>query len=364
MKRKRLFKYIGIVCIFCLQSVFAQAPPYHLPLIGVEDKTIKFGFLAQTQFESLENATADDYDNNGFFRRLRLMAGSSITDNLSFFLESDSPNLGKELGDGTHRADIYLQDAIVSYAFRHEFQLTGGMILIPVSRNSGQSASSLSPIDYGPYSFMSSSITRSKVGRDYGVMARGYIKNHLEYRVGMFRGNRNHEGDFPYRYLFRFVYYPFEADTGFYYAGPTFGKKRIIGIGASLDRQGTYSANSVDVFVDQPFNNGDAFTVRADFIRYDQQTAFLDQAAALPTQNDWLLEGNYYFHKTQFALFLQYASSDLTDPDPEDNQKIQGGIAYYFIQNKINIKAGFGKLLQTESPDRNQFIVQGQFCYF
>jgi len=104
--------------------------------------------------------------------------------------------------------------------------------------------------------------------------------------------------------------------------------------------------------------------VRADFIRYDQQTPFLDRNSALPTQNAWLLEGNYYFHKAKFAPFIQYASTDLTDRDMADSQKIQGGVAYYVLENKINIKAGFGRLLQTGSPDRNQFIVQGQFYYF
>jgi hypothetical protein len=365
MRNTRLL-CIGILIISCLQTAFASGPPYEFKLVNGENTTVKFGFLTQPQFESLETSTGDDTDNTIFFRRLRLMAGGKITSKLSFFLESDSPNLGKELADGTHNAEIYLQDAYVSYAFRPEFQLDGGMILMPVARNSGQSAATLLPIDYGPYSFLSSTITRSNIGRDYGVQARGYIKKHFEYRLGIFRGNRNHDGDFPYRYLARFVYYPFEADTGFFYSGPTFGQKRIIGIGASFDRQGSYSANSVDVFVDQPLNNGDAVTVRTDFIRYDQQTAFKDQAAAMPTQSAWLVEGNYYFNKAKLAPFIQFASRDLTDPEAADYKKIQGGIAFYPLKNRnrINIKAGFGRLLQTGVPDRNLFIVQTQFFYF
>ena len=364
MRNSRLFLMMGVVISFCLQPVSAQAPPYKFKMVDSEDTTVKFGFLAQPQVESLENTAGDDYDNTVFFRRLRLMAGGNITDKLSFFIESDSPNLGKELSDGTHTAEIFLQDATVTYSFRPEFQLTGGMILVPLSRNSGQSAASLLPIDYGPYSFLSSGPTRSKVGRDYGAVARGYIHNHFEYRIGMFRGNRNHDGDFPYRYIARFVWYPFEADTGFYYTGPTFGQKRIVGIGASFDRQGTYSANSVDVFVDQPMKNGDAVTVRTDFIRYDQETAFKDQSAPMPTQNAWLVEGNYYFNKAKLAPFIQFASRDLTDPDSSDYKKIQGGIAYYPKKNTVNVKAGFGRLLQTGLPDRNHFIVQTQFSFF
>ncbi|MBN2243795.1 MAG: hypothetical protein JW793_14005 [Acidobacteria bacterium] len=354
----------GILSIFCLRPLLAQAPPYQFKLVNGNDTTVKFGFLAQPQFESLENPSEDDYDSTVFFRRLRLMAGGDITGKLSFFLESDSPNLGKELADGTRADEIFLQDAYVNYAFHPEFQVSGGMILMPLSRNSGQSAGSLLAIDYGPYSFLSSGLTRSKVGRDYGVMARGYINNHFEYRAGIFRGNRNHDGDYPYRTLLRVVYYPFEADTGFFYSGPSFGQKRIIGIGASIDRQGSYSANSVDVFIDQPLGNGDAFTVRADFIRYDQQSAFKDQSSSMPATNAWLLEGNYYFSRAKLAPFFQFASRDPAGDAAADCTKIQAGIAYYSLKNRLNIKAGFGRLLETGKPDRNQFVIQTQLLYF
>jgi hypothetical protein len=54
-----------------------------------------------------------------------------------------------------------------------------------------------------------------------------------------------------------------EADTGFFYTGTTHGQKKIIGIGASFDRQGNYCANSLDFFLDHPVNNGNAVTVQA-----------------------------------------------------------------------------------------------------
>lgn len=364
MKVARMFAYAGIAAALFQQAAVAQAPPYRFQMVGAEDTTIRFGFLAQPQVESLEQAGDGGTDTTVSFRRLRLMAGGDLTERLSFFVESDSPNLGKELADGTHAADIFLQDAYVAYRFRPEFMLTGGMILVPLSRNSGQSAATLLPVDYGPCAFASSGITRSKVGRDYGVLARGYVRDHLEYRAGLFRGNRNHDGDFPYRYLFRVVYYPFEADTGYFYGGPSLGKKRILGIGASIDRQGTYSANSVDVFLDQPLAGGDSVTVRADWIRYDQQTPFLDQQTLLPTQNDWLLEGNYYFRRAKLAPFIQFSNRDLTGPGAPDSRKIQGGVAWYPSGNRVNLKAGLGRLIETGQDDRTQFVVQGQFFFY
>jgi hypothetical protein len=256
--------------------------------------------------------------------------------------------------------DIFLQDAFLRYAFRPEFQLAAGMILTPISRNSGQSAASLLPIDYSPYSFLASSSTRSKNGRDYGLQARGYIQKHFEYRFGVYRGNTDHDGAFPYRYLARFVWYPFEADTGFFYTGTTLGLKKIVGIGLSFDRQGSYSANSVDVFVDYPLENGDAITVQGNFIRYDGGTAF----ESLPTQNTWLLEGSYYIRKAKLGPFVQFVSRDHVNPDSNDDMKLQGGIAYWILRRQMNIKAGFGRLLKTGAPNRTQFLIQAQiFCF-
>jgi hypothetical protein len=355
----RLLICLGVISFFGLRSTYAEGPPWKLKL-NERAFNVSFGFLAQPQFESLENAKATDHDNNLFFRRIRFLAGGKITSKLSFFVESDNPNLGKKAANGKRINEFFLQDAYVSYAFRPEFQLDGGMILVPLSHNTGQSAASLLTVDYSPYSFLASDPTLSKVGRDYGLQARGYINKHFEYRLGVYRGNRNHNSDFPYRYMARFVWYPLEADTGFFYTGTTHGQKKIIGIGASFDRQGDYSANSVDLFIDHPTKNGDAVTFQADFIRYDGGKAF----KTLPKQNDWMIEGSYYFKKIKLGPYVQFASRDLSNPASLDDKKIQGGIGYWIQKHKINIKMGYGKLLKDNSPDRSQFVVQTQFFYY
>lgn len=349
----------AFILIYWQQTVYASGPLWTFTLS--EGKTeASIGFLAQPQFEWLENAAGNEASNDFFFRRFRLIAGGKITSKLSFFIESGSPNLAKKNSDNRRAADIFLQDAFLSYAFRPEFQLDAGMILTPISRNSGQSGASLLPIDYSPYSFLASSSTRSNNGRDYGLQARGHIKKHFEYRFGVYRGNTHHDGAFPYRYLARFVWYPFETDTGFFYTGTTLGMRKIVGIGASIDRQGSYSANSVDVFVDYPFDNGDAITIQGNFIRYDGGAAF----ESLPKQNTWLLEGSYYITKTKLGPFVQFASRDHVNPESDDDMKLQGGIAYWVLRHQMNIKAGFARLLKTGARDRIQFVIQAQiFCF-
>ena len=356
---KRNFVFIAVILACHVQSARASDLPWKLSTKG-GNTYVSFGFLAQPQFESLENASATQTDENLFFRRLRFISGGKITPKLSYFVESDSPNLGKKGSDGKRSTEMFLQDAYLSYAFRPEFQLDAGMILIPVSHNSQQSAASLLAVDYGAYSFLASTPTRSKTGRDYGLQARGYLNKQFEYRAGIFRGNRNHDGDFPYRYTARFVWYPLEADTGFFYTGTTHGAKKIVAIGAGIDRQGDYSANSADIFVDHPLPNGDAVTVQADFIRYDGGSSF----TSLAKQNTWMVEGSYYFKKIKLGPFVQYASRDFKNPASPDEGKVQGGIACWIQKHRINIKAGFGKLLKDKSPDRTQIVVQTQFFYY
>lgn len=353
-----MFCFAIVSCVFS-QVMYASGPPWKFS-VNDGKTSLSLGFLAQPQFESLENAAGTDSAENVFFRRIRFMAGGKITPKLSYFVESDNPNWGKKGADGKRINEFFLQDAYVSYAFRPEFQLDGGMILIPVSHNTGQSAASLLTVDYGSYSFLASDPTRSKIGRDYGLQARGYIKKHFEYRVGVYRGNRNHDGEFPYRYTARFVWYPLEADTGFFYTGTTHGQKKIIGLGATTDHQGDYSANSVDFFLDHPTKNGDAVTFQADFIHYNGGKSF----TTLPKQNDWLLEGGYYFKKVKLGPYVQFASRDLSNPQSLDDRKIQGGVAYWIQKHRLNIKAGYGKIMKDHSPDRSQFVVQAQFFYY
>jgi hypothetical protein len=359
MRIIRFLFFIGALFMCCLPSVFGGGPPWKFSMD--EGKTsVSFGFLAQPQFESLENTAGTDHANSLFLRRFRFIAGGKIHSKLSYFIESDNANLGKKAANGQRTNDFYLQDAYASYAFRPEFQLDGGMLLVPVSHNSGQSAATLLPIDYGSYSFLASDPTHSKVGRDYGVQARGYIKKHLEYRLGVYRGDPDLDTDFPYRYAARIVWYPLDADTGFFYTGTTHGQKKIVGIGASFDRQGNYSANAVDLFVDLPIPNGDAVTFQTDFIRYDGGDSF----KTLPKQNDWLLEGSYYFKKIKLGPFVQFASRDLSNPSSPDDKKVQGGLAYWIQKHRVNVKVGYGKLLKDNAPDRAQFIIQTQFFYY
>ena len=70
------------------------------------------------------------------------------------------------------------------------FALDAGLMFVPFSRNSIQTAASLLPIDYGAFTFSTTGRRRSRtVGRDTGLQAQGiWLRRYrLEYRVGAFQ---------------------------------------------------------------------------------------------------------------------------------------------------------------------------------
>ncbi|MBE3088279.1 MAG: hypothetical protein IMZ71_04100, partial [Chloroflexi bacterium] len=191
---------------------FAADPPWKISSAdGVSFLTL--GFLAQPQLETVTTPDGRSTSKNMFLRRIRLIAGGRATAKLSFFIETDSPNLGKDTAGGRKVEEyVFLQDVILTYAFSEKVQVDAGMLLFPLSHNTGQSAATLLATDYGPYSFVASEPTGSRIGRDYGIQARGYVLGkHLEYRVGAFQGYADPAATAPFRYAGRVVWYPFEA---------------------------------------------------------------------------------------------------------------------------------------------------------
>jgi hypothetical protein len=317
-----------------------------------------FGFLGQGQAEWVRDKSGSGSSQDLFLRRFRLIASGQVTEKLTFFIETDSPNLGKGTASGT-KADekIFFQDIIVTYSFRPQIQIDAGMLLVATSHNSGQGATTLMPIDYGAFSFLSSEPTGSRYGRDYGAQARGYLhKQHFEYRLGVFQGHREPNSTNPFRYAGRVVWYPFEAETGFFYTGTTLGTRRILAVGAGFDHQMDYDSQSVDVFLDQPMRGGDGWTLQAAYTHLDGGTTF----SQLPPEHVWMVEAGYYNKRTTLGPFVQFTGRDFKDPQKTDASKYLGGLAYWASGHKLNLKLGVAHNNGGARPDSWQIVLQGQ----
>jgi hypothetical protein len=323
-----------------------------------DGSSIKFGFLAQMQAESVDVNTADGQDTsqNLFFRRLRLLAGGKINDQFSFFFETDSPNLGK---GAKGENDMYIQDFVVTYKPGSDaFNLDVGMLLDPISYNANQSAASLLATDYGPYTFAWAGPLTTKVGRDYGVRARGYLLNdHLEYRASILQGVRGDNSSNDMRFAGRLMYNVFAAQKGLFYTGTTLGKTQLLSFGASFDTQDDYQTYGVDAFYDQPMGGGNGLTMQAAWSTIDGD----DFLTTLPEQDNLFVEAGYYISSMKLLPFIQYAEQDFNDSARADNDKIMVGLGYMFNGHNGNLKFSYGQLAQDGADDRDEFWLQLQF---
>lgn len=330
--------------------------------ISTEDgSSIKFGFLAQARAESVD--VGADTAQNLFFRRLRLLAGGKINDQLSFFFETDSPNLGKGSADGSKDAgDIFIQDFVITWKPKSDaFNLDVGMLLNELSYNSNQSAASLMATDYGPFSFVWSGPLTARVGRDYGVRARGYVANdRLEYRAAVLQGNRGVGNDNSFRFLGRLMLNIIGNQKGLFYTGTTLGKKQLLSVGASYDKQEDYEAYTGDVFWDQPVGGGNGFTLQGDWMHLDGDV-FLP---SLPEQDDLMLEAGFYIASVKLLPFIQYADRDFDDAARADDDKVQVGLGYMFNGHNGNLKFSYGKIGVDGGDDRDEFWINFQVFKF
>jgi len=319
--------------------------------------SVKLGFLVQARAEFTDLADDGGTARDLYFRRLRLMAGGKLTDRWTFFLETDSPGLGK----GNAASDVFIQDFVVTYHHAKNLMVDVGLLLVPLAHNSNQSAVTLLPVDYGAYSFLNSAPTRSRVGRDYGISVRSYLANdHLEVRLGVYDGWRGEDSTNGLRWVGRVAWYPFEIDRGFFYTGTTLGKKRILAIGAGFDKQEDYLAWSADVFWDQPLRGGNAITFQAQFVRYDGDTFF----PSLPPQDTWTVEAGYLFGATNFGIFATWLTKDPDDPGIEGEDRWQAGVAFYPAGYSRVLKVAWGRIRPDDGEDVDQFIVQLQLFHF
>jgi hypothetical protein len=185
----------GRIAACAIAVLLMKAAPVRAQIVirAGDDVNFRLGVLGQFQADTIDTPGTDSNTSNLFARRLRLMFGGQVAKNVTFFVETDAPNLGKTLPGGKNiQPSMIVQDAYAELKVADAFALDAGLMFVPFSRNSIQSAATLLPVDYSAYTFSQSAPTQSSTGRDTGFQAKGYfLANHLEYRVGAFQGIRD-----------------------------------------------------------------------------------------------------------------------------------------------------------------------------
>ena len=122
--------------------LFAAAPAAGQATIKVsDDVNLRFGVLGQVQADSLEDPGTGAATNNLFIRRVRLLFGGQVAKNITFFVETDSVNLGRVVnGVKNIPSTTIIQDAYGEFKAGDAFAVDAGLMFVPFSRNSLQSA--------------------------------------------------------------------------------------------------------------------------------------------------------------------------------------------------------------------------------
>lgn len=374
----RAFSWLPrLVVVFAAAAVLR---PSHLSAQAIiragESTYVRIGILVQgwadwQQASDASGTVLTGTQQNLFLRRTRMLLPGQLTKDLYFYFQIDSGNIGKNKPPGALNPTVTFTDAFLLWKLSPEFQLQTGLFYVPTSRNALTGSRSYLTLDTGPTSFLEAAPTESNTGgRDTGIGVQGYVfGGRLQYRTGVYQGQRSTGSQNAFRYAGRLQYEFFDQDStildlGYVYPGTNLGKKKIVAVGVSSDNQGDYHSYNADVFADIPVGRGDAATSSLNWIHYDGETRF----PTLPRQNDYLFEAGYFISSIQLQPFLQYHRQSFSDAafQVNDSRRYQVGFNYYVIGQTLKVTPAFTRLI----PDlgskvaTNEYTLQLQFAYF
>jgi hypothetical protein len=365
---------------------------------------IKVGLLAQfhaqavqeqpTAIQSADPTYTQHWQRQVYLRRFRVLVGGNVTEKISYFFESDAPNIGKVGPNGAKSSTVtmYVQDAQVQHTFMPELSLIAGLQLVSITRNGIQSAASLMALNYGSYQFIASGPLDNSVGRDVGFNLRGFLfDQRLEYRSGIFSG-RNINLYTPLRFTSRFQYCFKDREKGFFYTGTALGKGEFLNLGGGVDIQGSYVGLAADGFLDTPTGELGSVTVSLGYSFYngggsDQDSTFM--TGRVPRQHVLFGEVGYLFKEYNVQPYVKYESQAVratvlkqvgANPGNLDLQnqlrsssRYGVGVNYFLAGHQASVKAlwegvQYNRLTSDktsyESASANEFTVQLQYFMF
>jgi hypothetical protein len=412
MARRFPSRFLPLAAIALAALILVPAVGRAQVVVKVND-TVNFrlGFQLQGWAEWLQDQTSEGYQQNFKLRRVRLILAGQVAKNVTFFFQTDNPQLGLTTGTSVKALNtgFLVQDAFGEWhPFSNDmFIIDFGKMLVPFTRNSLQSTSSHLALDGGTWTFLQSAPLQGDAGRDLGLQLKSYLANdHLEIRAGLFDGFRAPANAFgagsrnPYRFTGRIVYNVFDTEKGYDPVGTNLGRKKILAFGAGYDTQGGfttpatatlpegkgYKAYGGDVMLDWPVGPGDmkngmsAITAHADFIHFDGGCGLTSTGARatnclIPTlfkQDELFTDLGFYFKPIELQPFIRFETENFKEAiDHGRNiRRYMGGFNYYVAQQNMKITAAFERIVPASAPataatkNTNHIVVQLQFYYF
>ncbi len=356
--RRMLFPTFVLLLLF--HSTFARAQA----IIKVNDNVFfRFGAQFQGWADEQQDATTKGYAQNLFIRRGRFLVTGQVAPNVTFFFQTDNPNVGKapkSLGTG-----FLLQDFWAEWKLNDYFALSGGEFLVPLNRQTLTSTVTFLTLDISPTASLFSGPTQSNGLRDTGFQAKGYVADgRLEYRAAIFQGIRVAGARNSFRRSAFLQYDFFEKERGYVWPGTNLGKRKIVALSGGYDGQSKYKSYSGSLFATLPVNKGNEVAGILQSNHYDGGTFI----TALPNQRDDLVELGYYLSAAKVQPFVKYEDQKFKGSfNPSRDQTRWGaGLNYYvagqnlkFTGQYVRVKPKNGAISST-----NQFTVQMQVWYY
>src|SRR3954462_6245808 len=314
---------------------------------------------AQAHQDRLTTGADGSYGYDFYCRRCRFFATGSVVKNVYFNFLFETGNFGKaDPFTGVKATNTpQVLDAYGQVKFADAFWLSGGNILMPLTRNGTQPTTTYVSIDNANIDTTPVLQGNSYVLRDLGIQANGYfLDNHLEYRAGMFQGSRqaatatqtaSHNAP---RFVGSLMFNFWDPEVGYVNGGHYYGTKRVLGVMVNGDYQqlrkdapgfpapgsttvpaaGTakdaYYGLSAAAFINLPLTGssprgGDEIVGLLQFGYYDG--GFKTTPAGATTnpgtypnvlkQTNYLAELGYYNHSGHFCVFGKYEMRKVSD---------------------------------------------------
>ena len=324
-----------------------------------ENTWFRFGAQVQAWYRVAQDRIIQPDGSDGSYamdfycRRCRFFTTGSVFKGIFFNVLFEASNAGRADPTSGVKAPATpsILDAYGQVKFADAFWLSGGSILMPLTRNGLQPTTTYVSIDNANVDTTPILQGNSNVLRDLGFQANGFfLENHIEYRAGVFQGSRqastatqtaSHNAP---RFVAMVSANLWDTETGYVNGGHYFGAKRVLGVMANFDYQAfrknappaagsdknAYYGVSGAVFLNYPLSGtpsskgGDEIVGLLQFGYYDgglrvSPTGTVTTAgtyAAVLKQTNYLAEAGYYNHSAKISVFGKFEKRKISDDYP------------------------------------------------
>ena len=375
----------------------------------------RFGAQVQAWFKAAQDRILQSDGSDGqwaldfYCRRCRFFTTGSVVKDVYFNILFESANVGKGANDGTKGTAVpQILDAYGQVKFADWFWLSGGSILLPLTRNGLQPTTTYVSIDVANVSTTPIQQGNSNVLRDLGFQANGFFaENHIEYRLGMFQGSRQAAGPMQTgshnapRFVAMVSANLWQPETGYVNGGHYYGTRKVLGVMGNFDYQvfrtnapaqtpfpagsgvgadkNAYLGFSGAAFINYPLDGpnpkgGDEIVGLLQFGYYDggvrgnydpATTMNFGTYPVILKQTDFLAEAGYYNHGLHLSFFGKFeARKNSEDYDVTVRQTAPlpsqwwaaVGLKYYvaFPSNFMNFGLQYERINNFDAPNTQQ----------